>query len=95
MATTTELNKDMDKLKGDIDDLRADVSAIAGTLKNLGLEQGKEAVNSARKVRDEASRQASAAKAKLEEEIESRPLTSVLGAFGIGFVIGRLLDRRQ
>lgn len=95
MATTTELNKDMENLRGDIDDLRADLSAVAATLKNLGMEQGREAVDKAKEVRDKTRRQASAAQAKLEEEIEARPLTSVLGAFGIGFVIGRMLDRRN
>lgn len=46
-------------------------------------------------VDEEARLQADAWKAKADQEIEEHPLTSVLMSFGIGFLIGMLLDRRR
>ena len=41
-----------------------------------------------------ASERSRGAVAAAEHKIEERPLTSVLVAFGVGLVIGKLIDRR-
>lgn len=85
----------MDKLKADIENLRADLSALASNIKTLGSEEGKDTLEKAREIGDRARDNAAAAHARFEQEIEQRPIASVLTSFGIGFVIGMLLDRRR
>lgn len=73
---------EMNKLKADIEALRKDFSALGETLKEISMEQ-------AHSVRNQAHK----ASKNLEREIQERPLTSVLAAVGIGFLIGKLMDR--
>lgn len=89
---TSDFSKDVDKLKSDMDELRKDVASIAEALKELGTEKGREAFARAEEIGERARRRASAAEERVSHEIEERPFASVLTAFGVGFVIGKLLD---
>ncbi len=88
-TTTTDLAADIDKLKGDLEALRRDVASIARGIKDLGAARSNEAL-------EEISERARASLAAAEElvgrELEERPIASLLTAFGIGFLIGKLLD---
>jgi ElaB/YqjD/DUF883 family membrane-anchored ribosome-binding protein len=94
-----EITKELDQLKSDIADLRDDVASLVKTLKDAGIEQGREAYNRAyeraRHARDSVREQADEAYSAIGREVEEHPLTSVLAAFGTGFVVGMLLDRRR
>lgn len=90
MSTATD--KDIEDLKSQIADLRDDLSGVADALKKLS---GNAAGESAERVRRAAERTRDKAKdtlGSLEHEIEDRPFTSVATAFGIGFLLGKLLD---
>lgn len=91
MATTTE--KDYEALKADLSELRSDVSKLTDTMKKLygdTTEEGRERVRHASERSRERARQTVGA---FESEINERPLTSVAMALGVGFLIGKLLDR--
>lgn len=73
---------DTNKLKADMEALRKDLAALGDTVRDLSTEQF-----------HSLSEQAQKAANSLEKEIQARPLTSVLTAAGIGFLLGRLMDR--
>ncbi len=77
---------DLEKLKADLAALRQDVVALTEAFRDRGVQRARA---SAEGVRDQATHAAET----MTHQIEERPYTSVLTAFGIGLVIGRLLDR--
>ena len=100
------LSKEMEQLRKDFASLRSDLSGVVETLRNMGAEQGRnayqrarqageQAYGQARATGEQAYGQARAAEQAVEREISERPLISVLGAFGVGFLVGVLLDRRH
>jgi len=90
-ATLEQLRKDMDAVRADIGALTETLRSATGTL----------ADDAVRHVTDGAARAnaavrngAKAAHETANKNITENPLTSVAVAFGIGMVIGKLLDRR-
>jgi len=91
------VDKEVQALKNDLGSLRKDVGELAEALRRTG---GKKAAEARRTVEDELdhvideirgrSRNAAAA---VEKEVSDRPLTTILAAFGIGFVLGKVFDR--
>ncbi len=70
------------ELKEELASLREDISRIAETLQRLSGEQvadGRERVRQA--------------VGTVEDGIQHYPLTSLAAAFGVGFIIGKMLDR--
>lgn len=84
---------EVEQLKADLDSLRRDVSQLTDTLKRSSREQVQAGTAQARESANQLGNQARDATRNLEQEIGQRPMTSVLAAFGIGFVVGKLLDR--
>jgi ElaB/YqjD/DUF883 family membrane-anchored ribosome-binding protein len=100
-----DLQKDLETVKEDMAKLRSDIGELTQRL----LEMGKSEVSSARnRVRSQARNLEREVRETLNETgergwrtVESveqllaeRPLVSVLGAFGLGFIVGKLLERR-
>ncbi len=94
-----DINKEINQLKSDINDLRKDMASFVSALKNAGIDQGRQAYESAyesaRRTGEKVRAKADEAYGAFGREVEERPLTSVLAAFGTGFVVGMLLDRRH
>ena len=89
------LEADLEALRADLGKLREDVAALTASLAELVGESA-----SGEKVREMAARLAERAKQTgrenldaLQRKIEERPLTSIAVAFGLGLVIGKLLER--
>jgi len=84
-------------LKEDLAGLRKDMQALVKTVSDDARSRGRETVNKARaeagRYADEALSRGRDGMAAIESHIEERPFTSVLMAFGIGLVIGKILDR--
>lgn len=79
MAETTE---DTDALRQDIEQLRKDLAALTDSVKQRSNEHMQAGLDSAR---DRAG--------ELGEEIEARPFTSVVTAFAVGLLLGKLFSR--
>ncbi len=97
--TNSDFDKELDQLRSDMADLRKDMAALVKTMKDAGVSEGRhlyeEAAERAKHTRDEARKRAADTYGTLEKEVEERPLTSVLTAFGTGFVMGLILDRKR
>ncbi|MEX0943877.1 MAG: hypothetical protein WD002_15195 [Pseudomonadales bacterium] len=103
MATENNLKDEMDVLKADLAKLRGDVGELVDLLKSLGEEKVSDAKSS---LDDELERRRAELRAALsgarvrgekavdalEGEIAQHPFSTVLAAFGIGFLVSKLLD---
>lgn len=93
-----KLGQDLEVLREDVTKLRADLSQIAKSL----LEKGKNETDSARdKLLEELRFDIRSARDKgretvgtVENKIQEKPFISLLIAFFIGLVLGKLFDRR-
>jgi ElaB/YqjD/DUF883 family membrane-anchored ribosome-binding protein len=84
-------------LKDDLAGLRKDMQTLVKTVGEDAKSRGRETMNKAKAeaghYADEAVARGREGVAAIESHIEDRPFTSVLIAFGIGLVLGKLLDR--
>jgi ElaB/YqjD/DUF883 family membrane-anchored ribosome-binding protein len=101
----TDYKKEMESLKSDLSQLREDVGNLTVALKEAGAARASEMSDEARQRMQAAASNLSAryddmrvrgeqAVEPVTREIQERPLTSVLTAFGVGFIIGKLLEKR-
>lgn len=89
-----DANKATDDLKADIEKLKSDMSSLMETIGRIA-DDGR--AESRRRVREAGERVVGQTEESLhavETQIAERPFVSILAAFGVGMVIGRLLDRR-
>lgn len=80
-------------LKKDMDQLRRDLSALTEAVKRTSQQRAQEGVHAAREKFDEVRQQAAGQADQFGEQIKSRPFTSVLTAFGVGLLLGKLVSR--
>ncbi|MGP1394869.1 MAG: DUF883 family protein [Inquilinaceae bacterium] len=95
---TRNVEQELDALRGDMEKLRGDIGSLTKTLRATAEQKASSMAAAAKRNVDELK---SEAEVKLREgtravesHIEERPLSSVLIAFGVGVVIGKLMDRR-
>lgn len=91
MATATE--KEFEELKKEFAALRSELSDIGGTVSKLARTAGDQGRDRIRDVADQSREQARQTWGAFEKEVEERPMTSIATALGIGFILGKLLDR--
>lgn len=95
MTTTADVSKEFEVLKADIADVRKDLAMLVGSIRDLAEGRAQVAYSRVdelgRRVRDRVGR----TRDTLEREVETRPFASIVTCFGIGFVLGMLLDRRR
>ncbi len=91
------LEGEFDTVKDDLVKLRGDVANLSAALKDTTSETVREQIELIRdridRLSGEARTQGRQALDDLADHIEDRPLSSVLIAFGVGILLGRLLDR--
>lgn len=107
-AANRNLEEEVDTLKADLDTLRKDISSLVSSFGDAAIDEVKTGGRRARaavgRVTDragevwddatnEASRRGREGIAAVEQQIEERPFISLLMAFGIGLVIGKLSNR--
>ena len=81
-------------LREEINQLRADMAAIAATLKNMGAEGGSRMYERLRESAERAKGEAEHAAASVGQRIEEKPLIAVVTAFVLGAILGALISRR-
>ena len=107
-AANRNLEEEFDTLKAGLDTLRKDIGSVVSSFGDAATDEVKtrgrraraavgRATDRAGEVWDDAanaaSRRGRAGVAAVEQQIEARPFISVLVAFVIGVLIGKLIDR--
>lgn len=93
MAAKSESENTSEELKAEFAKLREDISKITETLQRLSGEQVAGGRERAQQAADRTREQVTRAADSVEEGIQHYPLTSLAAAFGVGFIVGKLLDR--
>ena len=107
-AANRNLEEELDTLKAGLDTLRKDISSLVSSFGDASTDEvrtrGRRARAAVGRVTDrasevwddatnEATRRGREGVAAVEHQIEERPFISLLVAFGIGVLIGKLIDR--
>jgi ElaB/YqjD/DUF883 family membrane-anchored ribosome-binding protein len=107
-AANRNLEEEFDTLKTGLDTLRKDISSLVSSIGDAATDEvnsrGRRARAAVGRATDragevwddatnEASRRGREGVAAVKQQIEERPFTSVLVAFVIGVVIGKLINR--
>jgi ElaB/YqjD/DUF883 family membrane-anchored ribosome-binding protein len=98
------LETELDTLKGEFERLRKEVGAFGeaasedimrrgGRLRAAAGRAAERAGDHLSDAAEEVGRRGRKGQLVVEHQIEERPLTSVLLAFGLGVLVGKLLDR--
>lgn len=82
-----------DALRKDMEQLRKDVAALTESIKRRSNDQMQAGIDTARERFNEMRREASRHTQDLSGEIEARPFISILAAFGIGLLLGKIFGR--
>ena len=94
---TRNLEGEFDVIKDDLVKLRDDISKLTSAFKEVTSDTVRDRVGALRgridEIAGDAGTQGREAMDELADRIEERPLTSVLIAFGVGVLLGRLFDR--
>lgn len=86
-----DYSRDIDRLKDEVDALRRDVVSHSRSAREAGLARGHEALERAEMFGRNARKRVARADEKLGHTLEERPVTSLLAALGVGFLIATLL----
>lgn len=86
--------EDIEALKRDFAALRKDMAALMSSMGDAASAQKQRSFKAAGEKVEQVKEKGAKIVRSVEGEIEARPLTSVGIAFGVGFLLGKLLDRR-
>ncbi len=95
MAEMQNVGTDVGQLRQDIASIKGDLGTLMTTLKDLGVEQGKQVYAKAQEAGETVRGQAIQTQEQVGHYIEARPISSVLVAFGTGFAIGTMVGSRS
>jgi ElaB/YqjD/DUF883 family membrane-anchored ribosome-binding protein len=102
--TQKQLREELDTLKQDLASLRGDLQGMTEAIKGEGAERFEELKDRVRSGVDEQAARAERAYRRTAQRgeravnearecFEERPLMTLFGAFGLGLLIGKLMDR--
>ena len=105
MATKHSANGEVKALQEDLRRLRADMSELAKALLSSGAEGARDVrdrvvggaeagVDRVRELLHSLRSQGKGATARIEEGLTRHPIASLLSAIGLGYLVGRFLDRK-
>lgn len=89
MATQTS-NEELQK---QLNALREDFASLTNTLKDMSSDYAQHGQARVKDAADKVQQQARDSYGRVQSEVESHPMSSVAIAFGIGLVLGKILDR--
>ncbi|MEQ5777639.1 MULTISPECIES: YqjD family protein [unclassified Thalassospira] len=92
-----DTSADTSKLQAEVEILRQDLAEVTKTLKTIARETGEtraaQAAQRVREVSGQAREQFDHARDVAVDQVRERPLITVAATFGVGLLIGRLLQR--
>lgn len=89
----SETKSETEALRADIDALRDDLKNLVSDVRSSGDKHAQESLDQIRELYEDVRKQADEHRKNFSAEIEARPLTSVLAAFGIGLLLGKIFGR--
>jgi ElaB/YqjD/DUF883 family membrane-anchored ribosome-binding protein len=89
------IDDEVARLRRDLEELRTEVSSLLDSMSDSGARGAREAWDRARRAGESLHEEIEALQQQAERKIGDYPLTSVFSSFGLGFLIGLLLDRRR
>lgn len=92
-ATMKETQADVDRLMNDLSTLRRDFAAIADTVRDMAMARGEQGRATVEDYMVTARGQAEDYVNQAETYVRANPITAVGAAFGVGWLIGRLMSR--
>jgi ElaB/YqjD/DUF883 family membrane-anchored ribosome-binding protein len=92
---TDALERDMSNLRREFADLREDLANIARTLQDLAKHGKAEAISRAQDTHAELLDNVKTFANSTARQIEEKPVQSTLVSFGIGMLMGMLLNDRR
>jgi ElaB/YqjD/DUF883 family membrane-anchored ribosome-binding protein len=101
MANDPETKVDFDAVATDLAMLKRDVAALMSQLKSGAARGAKEAAEEtldqlserASRLYDKVAAQGARSTEAISRQVEEQPIASLLIAFGVGFIVSRLLSR--
>ena len=90
MATAPSNNQEPQE---QLDSLRKDFSEVTKTLKDMTRAYAKDSQDQMKEAADQVGKQAKESYNKVQGEVETHPYTSMAVAFGVGLILGKILDR--
>lgn len=101
-----DIQKEIDALKSDISRLRTDFADLSGALKDdlagRARQAGEEVVSGKERMRkavkngiDDAKQRGRDTIDGIEQQVADRPVASIATAFGLGFVVAKLMGMAQ
>lgn len=91
MSTATD--NDIKELKEELNSLKSDISALGKTLSKFARDSANDGRETLRNAAERSKKQVQEGLHTVEKQVEERPITSLAIALGVGFILGRLLDR--
>jgi ElaB/YqjD/DUF883 family membrane-anchored ribosome-binding protein len=88
-------DQDIEKLRSEMAQLQEDLRSVTQTVRDMASSQGEQVYQSARDKAAGARRRAEDMERQVEEQIEERPLSSLLVVFIGGLIAGLLLHQRR
>ena len=96
-----DLQAELENLKSEMAKLRADLAGVAAALKGTGAAEAEKAGEYYAKIKEELRHAAENLKDKgkrsveaVEHQVGEHPFISLIAAFGAGFLVGKLTDRK-
>jgi ElaB/YqjD/DUF883 family membrane-anchored ribosome-binding protein len=86
--------REIEALKVEMDKLRADMAAATRALTEIGGSLGAEAAGRVRESAEKVRGQVRKTADDVSQQIEERPIVSIIGAFLMGLLLGMLFSRR-
>jgi ElaB/YqjD/DUF883 family membrane-anchored ribosome-binding protein len=91
----TEASKDIDQIRKDLAALRGDVTSLTASIRHLAAAGGRDTMDRIEELTDRAKDKAGEALRSSERTLGEHPFASVATGFGLGIVLGVLLDRKR
>jgi ElaB/YqjD/DUF883 family membrane-anchored ribosome-binding protein len=88
-------DQDTQNLRNEVEQLRSDLRSVTDTVKDIAAERGEQARARLREGAGAARDRAVRAEKAVEQQVEERPLASVLVVFIGGLITGLLLQNRR
>lgn len=92
-AADARATVEVERLREDLATLRRDFTSLSRTLREMAMARGEEGAALMRTYADQARGQAQRYVEGAEDYVVRNPLTSVAAAFGIGYLLGRIMER--